>query len=178
MRITLTLSLLLLASAAGAQTMEVQTTIPPQATQDGTRVVETPVPLDAQLARLRGGQPPMAAEGDYVPPAEQLLQTANGIPFATGGVGEEERAQIQALEPQFNLKLLTTAANGEYVSDYSVRITNASGQVVLQAPASGPYFYAKLPAGSYNVETADAATAQKPQKVTVGNGLKTLRFRW
>jgi hypothetical protein len=148
-----------------------------------------PTTLDDQLARKQPPagyavradyQPTAGIAADYIPPVEELVRTSeNNIKYATGGVGEEEEAQLKSLENQFNLKLLSTLEDGAYLGYYSVRVTDTNGKSVFEAPGDGPYFYTTLPAGTYNVEVLRRDHPTKSQKVTLGNGgLKSLQFRW
>ncbi len=145
-----------------------------------------PTTMDNQIKRLH---PPTQAvdynaegygEGDYSPPADDLLRISeNGVKYATGGVGEEEEAQLKSLGTRFNLKLLSTLEDGAYLGYYAVRVTDASGKSVFEAPGDGPYFFVNLPAGRYDVEILRRDQPGKSQKVTIGNsGSKVLQFRF
>jgi hypothetical protein len=123
--------------------------------------------------------PPVnTSERDFVPAAEGIVKEQNGVRYATGGVGEEELAQLKAQESQFNLKLLNTGKKGEFVGTNTVRITNAGGEEVFNGNSDGPLFYIQLPAGSYTVTESMEGNAEQTQKAKVGKGLKQLRFYW
>src|SRR4051812_32261932 len=79
-------------------------------------------------------------------------KTASEIAYVTGGIGTDERQALNQMEKDFNLKLLFTEPDGHFISDTSVAIMNASGKRVLSEPA-GPVFLAKLPPGTYTVES-------------------------
>lgn len=104
--------------------------------------------------------------------AEQ--QTRGEIVYITGGIGADERDQLKKMEKEFNLKLLFTQPDGHMLSDAAVVVKDGSGQPVL-AEQSGPIFLAKLPPGTYTVETAFGGKKQT-RKVTVGKKLTTARF--
>lgn len=98
-----------------------------------------------------------------------------GMRYVSGGIGEEELNEIEAMQSQFNLKVVMAMKTGEYVSDEPVAIRDAAGHELITAAADGPLFYVRLPAGNYEV----AAGSQKPRRVTVKDtGLTEVHFRW
>ena len=104
--------------------------------------------------------------------------TERGIIHVSGGVGEEEAAKLQALQSSFNLKLLFTLIEGNYLADVGVVITDAASNKVIDHTAQGPFFMAKLPAGRYTIAaTYEGKTVSRG--VTLSNGrLHTEHFRW
>ena len=81
---------------------------------------------------------------------EQVI-SRSGVTLVSGGIGVDSQQRLMALEPQFNLKLVFTLVEGNYVSDVNVSLRNAAGKVVVEHLADGPLMMAKLPAGSYSV---------------------------
>ena len=73
-----------------------------------------------------------------------------GIPVLSGGVGADSAAEMKAREAQFNLKLVLTLMEGDYVSGAGVRITSG-GKEVARHRAEGPFVLVRLPAGAYGV---------------------------
>lgn len=101
-----------------------------------------------------------------------------GIPYVTGGVGQDERDALKAMESQFNLALQFSAQGGAFLSGVRVQIVNRAGQTVLDALTEGPYFYAALPPDSYTV-TASVEGQSTRRSVTVGAGRITRAdFAW
>ena len=108
------------------------------------------------------------------------VQNYQGIPYATGGIGDEERAQLESMEPQYNLKITSAYKDGAYVGTNHVVVKDSKGKVVLDVSSdAGPLFLAQLPAGSYTVEdTADNHPTQT-KKITVGKGKNSrIAFYW
>jgi hypothetical protein len=95
---------------------------------------------------------PAAAQG-----AGDPILEANGIKYACAGVGKASRSDPRW--PAFPVKLEFAAANGDFLGDPAVTITDASGNAVFQAQCNGPWVLIELPAGSYKVH----ATGQKGQ---------------
>ena len=106
------------------------------------------------------------------------FQIANGVRYLTGGVGEWERSQIESVADRYNLKLSFAEQRGAYLGDVDVRIANASGDVVLEAKSDGPWFFAALPDGIYDVRVSDHGETFE-RRVDVRRGeLATAHFTW
>jgi len=122
---------------------------------------------------LSSGVALLAAAGDY--PATQQYQ---GIPYVSGGVGDEGQQALKTMESRFNLKLVFAASSGEYLADIQVRILDQQGNVVLQANSEGPWFYASLPPGTYTVQARGFGKDQE-HKLEVSSGkLTEVVLRW
>ncbi|MGE3770355.1 MAG: hypothetical protein AB7G06_05320 [Bdellovibrionales bacterium] len=100
------------------------------------------------------------------------------VPTLSGGIGEEEQAQIEQAQGQYNLKVLFAGVNGDYLSDITYTVRNSTGDIMTHGISKGPYLLLKLPAGSYAFE-ADYDGQVKSQKFSVKDaGLKKLDFRF
>jgi len=114
--------------------------------------------------------------------AEQVLiepQTQGEVTFVSGGVGGDERNEMQAMRADYNLSLLfSIRGTGEYLSDVKVLITDASGNIFLEALSEGPMLFAKLKPGRYIVNVdRDGQIIHK--RATVGDKKRTsLSFSW
>ena len=105
----------------------------------------------AALALLAiAAAPARAQEGD------PILE-ANGIKYACAGVGKASRSDPRW--PAFPVRLEFAAANGDFLGDPAVTVSDAGGKQVFQAQCNGPWVLIELPAGSYKVH----ATGQKGQ---------------
>ena len=108
-------------------------------------------------------------------PVVQGAQSA--ISFVSGGVGENSMAALKAREKEFNLKLVFTLNEGNYLADVGVRITDAAGKPVIEHVTDGPIFMARLPSGAYTVQASYNGRAQT-RKLSVGERLQTVYMRW
>lgn len=95
---------------------------------------------------------PAAAQG-----AGDPILEANGIKYACAGVGKASRGDPRW--PAFPVRLEFAAANGDFLGDPAVTVTDASGKQVFQAQCNGPWVLIELAPGSYKVH----ATGQKGQ---------------
>jgi hypothetical protein len=97
--------------------------------------------------------------------------------YVTSGVGADEIARLKAREKDFNLKLVFTLVEGNYVSDVAVTVKDKTGNPVLAVFSPGPVMLAKLPRGSYVVEATYESNTQT-RKVDVRERLRTEYVRW
>ncbi|MEI2781121.1 MAG: carboxypeptidase regulatory-like domain-containing protein [Candidatus Competibacter sp.] len=118
----------------------------------------TPAPLPrpnphtgSESAAPPSPSPDAVAGPDGSPPSPRI-HSDRGIRYVSGGVGEGERAELDALSNQFNLRLLfAMQGSGEYLSAVRVTILDARGGTVLTAESKGPWFFAQLAPGEYTV---------------------------
>jgi hypothetical protein len=128
--------------------------------------------LQVSAPAVHGQVPAPGVTGDAV------VQTSRGITYVSGGVGAESIDRLNGLARDFNLKLVFALQSGSYVSDVKVAIADAAGKALLDATSDGPWFLAKLPAGTYQVAATFGGNVVKRQ-VSVGAArLTTADFRW
>jgi len=111
-------------------------------------------------------------------PTSIEVKTYQGIPYISGGVGEEERDMLRQVEGDYNVKLLFAVKEGNYLSDVNVTIEDSQGKKILAAVSLGPLFYTKLPPGKYKVMAQ--VRGQTHQQVAEVNQHKQtqLQFYW
>lgn len=129
------------------------------------------------ITTLAASGPVVAGQLDGLPYNE--VQTApGGIRYLTGGVGVEAQERFNESADDFNLKLVFTLEEGNYIADVDVVLRDSTGRTVVEETADGPFFMAKLPAGPYKVSaTYDGKT--RTRSVQVGEkGLRTAYMRW
>jgi hypothetical protein len=108
-------------------------------------------------------------------------RTTGGIDYASGGVGDSERASLLEQKSHFSFWLNTaTKGSGAYLSGVRVRILDLRNkQPVLEYTMDGPWLFAALPPGRYQIEASyqDGASApeQMVKKVTTVGAGKTPR---
>jgi hypothetical protein len=99
------------------------------------------------------------------------------VPFVSGGIGIAEQEALRAREAEFNLKLVFTLVEGNYVADVRVLVRDGKGGVMIDHLASGPIFLARLPAGTYTID-ATYRDRTVTRKVAVDGRLHTEYLRW
>ena len=90
------------------------------------------------------------------------VQTQGTVRYLSGGIGFGEREALSAMASQekMNLKLVFAERSREFLSAVPVKLTNASGAVVLNVTTDGPWLFAKLPAGEYHYRAERAGHVQ------------------
>ena len=101
------------------------------------------------LAAL-ASMPAAAQEGD------PILE-ANGIQYACAGVGKASRGDPRWAD--FAVRLEFAAANGDFLGDPAVTVSDGAGKPVFTAQCNGPWVLIQLSPGTYQVH----ATGQKGQ---------------
>jgi hypothetical protein len=107
------------------------------------------------------------------------VKTAGDVSYVSGGVGVSSREALEQAKKDFNLRLLFAyARSGEYLSNIGVKIVDRSGNTILDAVSDGPFFYAKLPAGSYRVSADNAGQVQTRSVRVPASGAAVADFYW
>ncbi len=96
-------------------------------------------------------------------------KSASGIAYVCGGVTTEERKALHALRADYSLWVATVAKpSGAYLSDARLRISDLGAKrVVIEQTMVGPWFFAMLPPGRYEISaTVPAEGADASQTLT------------
>lgn len=98
------------------------------------------------------------------------VREQGGVSYLSGGIGLDQSGAIRAEARHWPLELMFVRANGEYLADVGVRITDRKGNDVLNTRARGPYMLVRLRPGTYTVNASvDGGRSQK-RTVTIANG--------
>lgn len=100
------------------------------------------------------------------------------VPYISGGVGADQRAELAAKEQEYNLKIVAADKSGNFLANVQVVIESAKSERVLATTMNGPILLAKLPPGTYRIRaTSEGKTLT--QTVTIpAQGLRQAGFRW
>lgn len=89
-------------------------------------------------------------------------RTTQDRPFVSGGVSQDELADLRTKQPFFSLSLLTAAkGSGAHLAGVRVRIVDAAGKPVLETEMDGPYLLVDLLPGRYQLEAVNEGETQK-----------------
>jgi hypothetical protein len=106
-------------------------------------------------------------------------KTDQGYPFASGGVGAEERDLMRKEAQGYDLDLSFADQAGKYLSDVKVAITDEHGNQIVDTTTAGPWFYIKLPAGGYDVKANYDNRVEEIKNLEVSkNHLITRLLHW
>ena len=73
------------------------------------------------------------------------------IQAVSGAVGLEDRQRMLQSYGDYNLHLAFAQSDGPYLADVGLSIRSADGQLVWSGFSEGPYFFAQVPGGQYQV---------------------------
>lgn len=106
------------------------------------------------------------------------LHTSNNINYISGGIGTDERAAMEAMKNNFNTQMMFSRTDGAYLSDADVVISDLKNNILVEATADGPWFYAQLPQGTYRI-TARVGDNVITRKITTkNNDISRVNFNW
>lgn len=86
--------------------------------------------------------------------ALQRGSSAAGVPYVSGGVGQDEQQELHARRRDYSFWLtVAVRRSGAHLAGVLVRIREAdSGRLLLEHRMDGPWLFAQLPVGRYEVE--------------------------
>src|SRR5713226_3356504 len=116
--------------------------------------------------------------GDTLISEGPQIQTYTGIPYLSGGIGLDEREALRFLAKEYNLQLSFALKKGNYLSDIEVLIADDRGMTVLAAVSQGPWFFTKLPAGTYRIRAKTLGESLEQMVHVPQQGHARFSFLW
>ena len=107
-----------------------------------------------------------------------IPESSEGVRYLSGGIGEDELAQIEAAKASYNVKILLAEKSGHYISGVHLTLSTLLGDKLVDIPSAGPFVLLQVPGGTYQIEAAYEGHAQQ-QRITI-SGTRPLStvFRW
>lgn len=92
---------------------------------------------------------------------------SQNIECISGGVGETERNSLLGNQERYSFWLTVAAkSTGAYLSDVHVRISDAVSRTpVLECRMDGPWLFANLPTGRYEVQARYREVEGRPEQI-------------
>ncbi len=118
-----------------------------------------------------------AAEGDIEPPK---IHKQGASTYATGGVGEAQRKALFKIAPKFPIQLIFEVdGQAGDITGVNVKLTDQSGNALVEAVSEGPYLYINPPAGGrFTVDVEYKGEKQSVTKDLVGRRYLVLEFKF
>jgi hypothetical protein len=93
--------------------------------------------------------------------------TSTGMAYVSGGVGYTELVELSAEKKNYSFWLTTAAkGSGAHLADVRVRIVDTRTQaLVLEHTMDGPWLFAALPVGRYEVQASLEQPGRGPVQV-------------
>ena len=106
-------------------------------------------------------------------------KAAQVINYTSGGVGQESQRYLEEHERRYNLKLTTAYKTGHYLANVGVTVADKQGNIVISTMTDGPFFYADLQPGTYQVSAQyDGTIHNKTVTITQNTPLREVMFYW
>jgi hypothetical protein len=108
------------------------------------------------LEPTRCGLPPVTGEAAEIRPAIVITEgnTKQGFPYLFGGVSSNEREAMEERAKDYNAKLVFAEKKGPYLSGVRVTLSSAKEGEILDLVTEGPWFYIRLPEGTYDIRAS------------------------
>ena len=103
---------------------------------------------------------------------------AADLPYVSGGISEEGRAELNQSSQNYNLKVIFALSSGAYLSDIKVQIKDARGATVVDAVSTGPWFFAQLAPGQYTLTVTNKDQTLRKSARIKRSGQTKINFYW
>ena len=108
------------------------------------------------------------------------IHKQGGSTYATGGIGEAQRKALFKIAPKFPIQLIFEVEGDKSdISGVKVKLTDQSGNSLIEAVSEGPYFYMNPPAGGrFIIDVEYNGDKQSTTKDLVGRRYLVLEFKF
>ena len=112
-------------------------------------------------------------------PFSLAAQDIPTVPYISGGIGANDPLRVKEPDPNyFTLKLTTALTTGNYLADVEIIIYDTSGDPVIHATTEGPFFYAHLAPGNYQLQASyDGVMKEQALRIPT-TGRREVVLRW
>lgn len=97
---------------------------------------------------------------------------ANGITYVTGGISPDDQQALQRMRKSYNVRISMRTPCGR-ANVGQLNISDAQGRTLVEAPAAGPIFLAKMPAGTYHLHVTSTDAPAVDRTISVPAHAKT-----
>jgi hypothetical protein len=133
--------------------------------------------MAAKFARMAGLALALAAGSPAL--AQLSIESSSGARYLSGGVGEEERAEMLLMLPDYNLKVIAAAqGSGAFIDGVVLVVLDARGGKVFETTLNGPWLMGQLPPGRYELLATYGGTTQKRTMTIPARGQRVEYFYW
>lgn len=119
------------------------------------------------------GAPLWAQDGEAAARINAASSPQAEVPWMSGGIGDEAREEMRRSASAYNVHVVFSARNGDYLANIPVTVTRRNGQKIHSAVSDGPLLYLKLPPGSYQIGAEIDGAWQNRRIEVVASGRTT-----
>lgn len=133
----------------------------------------------ATSTETSGNSGAMAAQANMNALGISAPRTQGDVTFISGGVGQDSIRAMHAMAHKYDLRLMfAVKGSGEYLANVRVKLESPKGKTIVDAMSEGPYFYAKVPPGKYQVVAeSEGRTMTRSVDITHGRAVSQ-PFYW
>lgn len=118
--------------------------------------------------------PLLAEDADSEARTNAASAPQSAVPWLSGGIGEEARAEMRKAAADYNVHLMFSERGGAYLADIPVTVRQHGGEKVYSGISEGPLLYLRLPPGNYRVSAMiDGAWQELP--IRIGSARRAAR---
>ena len=146
-----------------------------------TKSVSLKIAATLTLAALLLSAPVVHAHPDeeVTTPSTAVVTTAGeAVESISGGIGEEGRAELEAVQKNYDLKVVFAGEGGIFLDDIHAVITDAAKNTVLTTDPEGPILLVNLKPGKYVVTAEAQGIVQKATISIKKNRLTNITLRF
>ncbi|HEX5804307.1 MAG TPA: hypothetical protein VFY24_14870 [Azospira sp.] len=133
-------------------------------------------PLLAALLALPAA-PLLADDADSEARANAISTPQAAVPWLSGGIGDEARAEMRKAAADYNVHLMFSERSGAYLADVPVTVRQRGGEKVYSGVSEGPLLYLRLPPGNYRVAAMiDGAWQERALRIGAGGRASRTSF--
>lgn len=81
-----------------------------------------------------------------------VVQQEGSLRYVSGGIGIDERDELDKIAPEFDIKVTLSTASGYLLGGGRIKIKDSEGNLLLDTTTDGPVFMLDAPAGTYIIE--------------------------
>lgn len=108
-----------------------------------------------------------------------IKKSAQGIPYITGGISEDEVDAIRPYLSQFNLRVIfSEGASGRSITDVNVNLYDTESKLVFRLVGAQPQLLLNIPAGTYTILASYNGDKQRHKFSMGGDEHKKLILNW
>jgi hypothetical protein len=148
------------------------------------------LPVSAGKAKTRHGRlglivmvlalqcaPAFAVELDAVAKSNVASSPQADVAWLSGGIGDEAMAEMHKASSAYNVHVMLTGPQGNYLAGVPFSVTRQNGQVAVAGVTDGPLLYLKLPTGRYQMAVQlDGSWQTRPLQVSGSGKVTKQRF--
>lgn len=116
------------------------------------RFIRSALPaLVVSLAVALHAAPLWAQDGEAAARLNATSSPQSEVPWMSGGIGDEAREEMRRSASAYNVHIVFSARNGDYLAAIPVTVAGRDGLKIHSGVSEGPLLYLKLSPGAYRV---------------------------